>query len=107
MKFIKRSITKLILQNRRPNKVVILPGARQTGKSVLIKNIITENVNGLSTRNDVGELWKNYIISERIKYLHNAQMQAYNYFWRTYQQQEIDWIEEREGKLFAYEMESE
>ncbi len=69
-----------------------------------IRNIIIENMNDIALRNDVGELWENYIFSERIKYQHYRQMLVSNYFWRTYQQQEIDWIEEREGKLFAYEM---
>lgn len=69
-----------------------------------IRNIIIENMNDIALRNDVGELWENYIFSERIKYQHYRQMLGSNYFWRTYQQQEIDWIEERDGKLFAYEM---
>ncbi len=69
-----------------------------------IRNILASNLNGLENRNDQGELWENYIISERIKYQSNTQMLVSNYFWRTYQQQEIDWIEERGGKLFAYEM---
>jgi len=69
-----------------------------------IRNIIIGNMNDLNSRNDIGELWENYIISERIKFQHNAGMLVSNYFWRTYQQQEIDWIEEREGTLFAYEM---
>lgn len=69
-----------------------------------IRNILIENVNDISTRNDVGELWENYIVSERIKYQNNKQLLVTNYFWRTYRQQEIDWIEERNGKLFAYEI---
>ena len=69
-----------------------------------IRNILIENMNDLTTRNDVGELWENYIISERIKFQQNTNMLVANYFWRTYQQQEIDWIEERGGNLFAYEM---
>ncbi len=69
-----------------------------------IRNVLIENVNDLSLRNDVGELWENYIISERIKFQNNTNMLVSNYFWRTYQQQEIDWIEEREGSLFAYEI---
>ena len=69
-----------------------------------IRNTIIENMNDLSTRNDVGELWENYIFSERIKHQNNTQMFVSNYFWRTYQQQEIDWIEEQGGKLSAFEM---
>jgi predicted AAA+ superfamily ATPase len=48
-------------------------------------------------------LWENYIISERIKYQRYNKMLVNNYFWRTYDQQEIDWVEEREGKLYGYE----
>lgn len=69
-----------------------------------IRNIIIENVNDINLRNDVGELWENYVVSERLKFQQYNAMLVSNYFWRTYQQQEIDWIEEREGKLFAYEI---
>ena len=69
-----------------------------------IRNMLIANFNDLLLRNDVGQLWENYIISERIK-LQNCQGWASNnYFWRTYDQQEVDWIEEREGGLFAFEM---
>ena len=69
-----------------------------------IRNVLTTNFNPLSLRNDTGELWENYLLSERIKFQHYNEMLVNNYFWRTYQQQEIDWIEEREGKLHAYEI---
>ena len=69
-----------------------------------IRNILIENVNPLQSRNDIGELWENYLVSERLKFQQYNQILCSNYFWRTYQQQEIDWIEEREGKLFAYEI---
>ncbi|MBN2173511.1 MAG: ATP-binding protein [Bacteroidales bacterium] len=69
-----------------------------------ILNVLTTNFNALSLRNDTGSLWENYVISERLKYQHYNQMLVNNYFWRTYQQQEIDWIEERNGKLHAYEI---
>ncbi len=61
-------------------------------------------MNPLPLRNDVGMLWENYIISERVKYQKYGKMIVNNYFWRTYDQQEIDWLEEREGKLFGYEL---
>jgi predicted AAA+ superfamily ATPase len=54
-------------------------------------------------RNDIGALWENYVISERIKFQFYSRMLVYNYFWRTYDQQEIDWIEDRGGILHAYE----
>lgn len=68
-----------------------------------IRNILINNLNDMDFRNDIGILWENYIISERIKYQNYHKMIVSNYFWRTYQQQEIDWIEERGGKLYAYE----
>jgi hypothetical protein len=69
-----------------------------------IRNILINNLNPVHLRNDQGELWENYILSERLKIQHYKRTLVSNYFWRNYQQQEIDWIEEREGKLFAYEM---
>ncbi len=69
-----------------------------------IRNILIGNMNALDLRNDVGPLWENYIISERIKHQKYSRMLVYNYFWRTYDQQEIDWIEDRGGILYAYEL---
>ena len=69
-----------------------------------IRNTIIANMNDLSLRSDTGALWENYVISERLKYQSYTNMLVNNYFWRTYQQQEIDWIEERGGKLFAHEI---
>ncbi|NOR45403.1 MAG: AAA family ATPase [Candidatus Delongbacteria bacterium] len=68
-----------------------------------IRNTLIANFNNLDLRNDVGQLWENYAISERIKYQNVNRMIVNNYFWRTYDQQEIDWIEERGGVLHAYE----
>ena len=69
-----------------------------------IRNAVISNLNPLELRNDVGALWENYMLSERLKYQHYTGMLVNNFFWRTYDQQEIDWVEEREGELFAYEM---
>jgi predicted AAA+ superfamily ATPase len=68
-----------------------------------VRNILVGNLNPIHLRNDMGELWENYMISERIKYQNYNDMLVYNYFWRTYDQQEIDWIEDRGGKLYGYE----
>lgn len=68
-----------------------------------VRNAVINNFNPLSLRADVGDLWENFMISERRKTLHYNQIFANTYFWRTHTQQEIDYIEEREGKLFAYE----
>jgi len=68
-----------------------------------IRNAVIANFNPIESRNDIGQLWENYMISERIKQQEYQRISSNNYFWRTYDQQEIDWIEEREGSLFAYE----
>ncbi|MFN8206919.1 MAG: ATP-binding protein [Bacteroidales bacterium] len=69
-----------------------------------VRNVLIANFNLLSSRNDAGALWENYLISERLKLQHYKGWLSNNYFWRTYDQQEIDWIEERGGKLRGYEM---
>ncbi|WP_420458339.1 ATP-binding protein [Neolewinella sp.] len=68
-----------------------------------IRNTLTGNFNAIAIRQDVGALWENYAISERLKYQSYHRMLSYNYFWRTYDQQEIDWVEDRSGQLHAYE----
>lgn len=68
-----------------------------------IRNTIISNFNRLDLRADKGALWENFLITERLKYLHYHQKYTNTYFWRTTQQQEIDWIEEKGGKLTAYE----
>jgi uncharacterized protein len=68
-----------------------------------IRNALINNFNPISIRNDIGELWENYLIIERIKKQEYKKIWSNNYFWRTYDQKEIDWIEERDGKLFCYE----
>lgn len=69
-----------------------------------IRNAIIADFKPLTFRNDIGALWENYMISERIKFQSYSGMTVNNYFWRTYDQQEIDLVEEREGNLFAFEM---
>lgn len=68
-----------------------------------IRNALINNFNPLSRRADLGELWENYLALERIKKQEYQKVRSNNYFWRTYDQKEIDWVEEREGKLFGYE----
>ncbi len=68
-----------------------------------IRNTLIANLNPINLRNDIGQLWENYVISERVKMQHYQAMLVYNYFWRTYDQQEVDWVEDRGGKLYAYE----
>lgn len=68
-----------------------------------IRNVLIGNLNPMNLRNDQGILWENYMVSERIKYQNYNNVLVYNYFWRTYDQQEIDWIEDRGGRLYGYE----
>jgi len=49
-------------------------------------------------------LWENYVIAERMKKQEYDQILSNNYFWRTYDKKEIDFVEEREGRLFGYEI---
>jgi hypothetical protein len=69
-----------------------------------VRNAIIRNFNDLETRDDVGQLWENYVFMERMKKQAYQHIFANNYFWRTYSQNEIDLVEEREGKLFGYEI---
>lgn len=68
-----------------------------------IRNVLIANFNRLELRQDKGALWENFLISERMKLLQYHQIIANSYFWRTTQQQEIDYIEERNGIIEAYE----
>ncbi len=68
-----------------------------------IRNGIIGNFTRLETRTDVGALWENYLASERVKYQNYTQKNVTNYFWRTYDQQELDWLEEENGNLKAFE----
>jgi predicted AAA+ superfamily ATPase len=68
-----------------------------------IRNAVINNFKPLSSRTDVGALWENFLVAERMKYLRYNGIDATSYFWRTTQQQEIDLIEEYEDKFLAYE----
>ena len=68
-----------------------------------IRNALISNFADLSVRQDVGALWENYLVSERLKRNHYARNLVNSYFWRTSQMQEIDYIEESDGILTAYE----
>jgi predicted AAA+ superfamily ATPase len=68
-----------------------------------IRNALIANFTPLELRADKGSLWENYLLSERIKRNSFKQNYAHTYFWRTTQQQEIDYIEERDGFLHCYE----
>ncbi|MEJ7820921.1 MAG: ATP-binding protein [Chitinophagaceae bacterium] len=68
-----------------------------------IRNAIINDFRLPDLRNDIGILWENYIISERIKRNSYLKENAQFHFWRNYNQQEIDLIEIKEGKIYAYE----
>lgn len=69
-----------------------------------IRNAILQNFAPLALRQDVGALWENFVISERIKANQYEGRYVNSYFWRTNQQQEIDYIEESDGQFTLFEM---
>jgi len=69
-----------------------------------IRNMVIGNFNALELRQDKGALWENFLISERMKKIHYEGSLAKPYFWRTVQQQEIDYVEETEGRITGYEI---
>lgn len=69
-----------------------------------IRNTVIQNFAPLNLRQDTGALWENFFISERLKANHYAGRFAKSYFWRTTRQQEIDYIEESDGKFTVFEM---
>ncbi len=69
-----------------------------------IRNAIIGNYSLLNQRTDIGALWENFVVSERMKYLGYNKIYANRYFWRTAQQQEIDYLEEYNGQLTAFEI---
>lgn len=69
-----------------------------------VRNAIINNYAPLELRNDTGALWENFFISERRKYIEYRGIYSNTYFWRTHAQQEIDYIEERNGVLYAFEL---
>jgi len=69
-----------------------------------VRNGIILNYNIFDLRDDIGKLFENFIVTERIKRNHYNREFVNYYFWRTYDKQEIDLIEERDGKIFSYEI---
>ena len=67
------------------------------------RNALIRNFNPLAIRSDVGALFENFAIIERMKFFSHQRRYANHYFWRTYDQKEIDLIEERQGELNAFE----
>ncbi|RYD51310.1 MAG: ATP-binding protein [Sphingobacteriales bacterium] len=69
-----------------------------------IRNAVLQNFSPLVLRQDVGMLWENYVLAERLKFQNYSGTAVNRFFWRTYDQQEIDLVEEREGRLTGYEL---
>ncbi|GHT74462.1 hypothetical protein FACS189456_5900 [Bacteroidia bacterium] len=69
-----------------------------------IRNALIQSFLPLNLRNDVGALWENFFIAEKLKFNNYHNRFTKMYFWRTQQQQEIDLVEDSEGKIVAYEM---
>ncbi|MFY8012550.1 MAG: ATP-binding protein [Saprospiraceae bacterium] len=68
-----------------------------------IRNSLIANFEQIENRTDIGALWENFLVSERVKYLAYQQKWVNNWYWRTTEQQEIDYVEEENGQLSAYE----
>lgn len=69
-----------------------------------VRNSLIQNFNSLNLRDDVGQLWENYLISERLRSNHYHNQVVNSYFWRTYDQKEIDLVEEAGGRLRGFEL---
>jgi uncharacterized protein len=68
-----------------------------------IRNVVISNFNRLTVRDDQGRLWENFCIAQRLIRNHYIQQHCNYYFWRTYDQKEIDLIEEQAGNLAGFE----
>lgn len=68
-----------------------------------VRNALISNYTSIENRNDIGALWENFLISERIKHVEYTDSFANRYFWRTKDQAEIDYLEEYDGSLHCYE----
>jgi hypothetical protein len=68
-----------------------------------VRNALISSFNSVDLRDDVGKLWENFLFIERLKKKSYKNIYGNNYFWRTWEQHEIDLIEERDGKLFGFE----
>jgi uncharacterized protein len=69
-----------------------------------IRNALIDNFKQLDDRADIGALWENFLIAERMKFLSYENINAGRYFWRTHTGAELDYVEERSAKLYGYEL---
>lgn len=68
-----------------------------------IRNALTDQFLPLDSRTDVGQLWENFLAVERLKKHEYQRILTQYFFWRTYEQAEIDWLEVKAGRVAAYE----
>jgi len=68
-----------------------------------IRNALINNFNPVNLRNDIGQMWENFWISEKIKNNNENNIDVKNYFWRSYSKQEIDYVEEVNGNIAGFE----
>ncbi len=68
-----------------------------------LRNAVINQFNPVNLRQDIGQLWENWFISERMKFLNNTDKHASRFFWRTLAQQEVDYIEDANGEITAFE----
>jgi len=68
-----------------------------------IRNALISNFNKIGVRDDIGAIWENFLVMERLKKQEYGKIYANNYFWRTWDQKEVDFVEERDGKLYGFE----
>jgi len=81
----------------------VVKNARYYFYDVGVRNSLIQNFNPLHLRNDAGQLWENYLMIERLKANQALDRSVNTYFWRTYDQKELDCIEEYGGQLHGYE----
>jgi predicted AAA+ superfamily ATPase len=68
-----------------------------------IRNVLIDNLKDLPNRDDLGKLWENFLLVERMKFMKYSGRLYSPYFWRTYTGAELDYIEERSGTLSGFE----
>jgi uncharacterized protein len=68
-----------------------------------VRNALVGDFRPIAARNDIGALWENFLVSERFKYNLHREFYGHAYFWRTAQQQEVDYLEDIDGQLHAFE----
>ena len=69
-----------------------------------VRNAVINQFNDIDNRDDIGAIWENFMVLERIKRNHYKRSFHNSYFWRTYEQHEVDYVEEKDAKLMAYEI---